>query len=95
MPYIMWREGGPWERGVPVICKWTRGALEAKRLRTAVRRCSRSVCFVAGDLFDEGKWCNDREFNYHMARFSKMFRRGLHNNMHILVGNHDVGFHSM
>ncbi|KAI0225636.1 Metallophosphoesterase 1 [Lamellibrachia satsuma] len=66
-----------------------------RSFQTALTLFNPEAVFVLGDLFDEGKWCNDREFNYHVARFSRMFRRGLHNNMHILVGNHDVGFHSM
>lgn len=65
-----------------------------RSFQTALTLFNPEAIFVLGDLFDEGKWCSDREFKYYVARFSKMFHRSSHNNMHILVGNHDIGFHS-
>lgn len=51
--------------------------------------------FVAGDLFDEGKWCDDSEFNYHASRFRSMFAVPDGTQLHVLSGNHDEGFHYM
>ncbi|KAK3598876.1 hypothetical protein CHS0354_036178 [Potamilus streckersoni] len=51
------------------------------------------VVFILGDLLDEGKWCSDREFNFHVQRFQQMFRTPFGTKTHIVVGNHDIGFH--
>ncbi|BFZ13501.1 hypothetical protein BsWGS_16540 [Bradybaena similaris] len=51
--------------------------------------------FVLGDLFDEGKWCDDSEFNYHASRFRSMFAVPDGTQLHVLSGNHDEGFHYM
>ncbi|XP_070198689.1 metallophosphoesterase 1-like [Littorina saxatilis] len=53
------------------------------------------VVFVLGDLLDEGKWCNDEEFQYHVQRFNSMFTVPASTQRHLLVGNHDVGYHYM
>ena len=49
----------------------------------------------AGDLFDEGKWCSDQEFENHVARFKKMFRHADSIDLQVVAGNHDLGFHYM
>ena len=51
------------------------------------------LCVCGGDLFDEGKWCSDSEFQHHVARFHKMFRTPSTTRLHAVVGNHDIGFH--
>ncbi|XP_059160800.1 metallophosphoesterase 1-like isoform X2 [Physella acuta] len=53
------------------------------------------VVFVLGDLLDEGKWCDDEEFLYHVARFKSMFAVPKGTQLHVLSGNHDEGFHYM
>ena len=50
---------------------------------------------VSGDLLDEGKWCGDNEFQYHVERFNAMFSVPSGTQRHLVVGNHDVGFHYM
>lgn len=47
---------------------------------------------IAGDIFDEGKWANQKQYEDYVERFTKMFPT---NNPYVLVGNHDVGFHYM
>ncbi|KAK0051537.1 metallophosphoesterase 1 [Biomphalaria pfeifferi] len=53
------------------------------------------VVFVLGDLLDEGKWCGDEEFNYHVTRFKSMFAVPEGTELHVVSGNHDEGFHEM
>ena len=53
------------------------------------------LSLFSGDLFDEGKWCSDEEFKYHVERFKKMFRVSSNNKLQVVVGNHDIGFHSV
>jgi metallophosphoesterase superfamily enzyme len=48
-----------------------------------------------GDLFDEGKWCSDAEFQDYIHRFEQMFRVPGNTQMQVVVGNHDIGFHYM
>lgn len=56
---------------------------------------SPDAVFILGDIFDEGKWASDKEFNEHVQRFRKMFPHSTDTAMQVLVGNHDVGFHYM
>lgn len=53
------------------------------------------VVFILGDLLDEGKWCSDEEFNYHVKRFKSMFKVPTGTQVHVVDGNHDIGFHYM
>ncbi|PVD20502.1 hypothetical protein C0Q70_18658 [Pomacea canaliculata] len=53
------------------------------------------IVFVLGDLLDEGKWCDDEEFLNHVERFNTMFSVPSGTQRHVVVGNHDVGFHYM
>ena len=50
---------------------------------------------VSGDLLDEGKWCGDSEFREHVERFNTMFSVPSGTQRHLVVGNHDIGFHYM
>lgn len=51
------------------------------------------MCYLAGDLFDEGKWCTEKEFDEYVERFYKLFRVPEGTAMYTVVGNHDIGFH--
>lgn len=51
--------------------------------------------FVLGDLFDEGKWCSDAEFDYHVNRFKRKFQTPENTDLVVVAGNHDIGFHYM
>ncbi|KAK3769505.1 hypothetical protein RRG08_027074 [Elysia crispata] len=53
------------------------------------------IVFVLGDLFDEGKWCDDNEFYYHASRFRSMFAVPEGTDLYVVAGNHDEGFHYM
>lgn len=49
--------------------------------------------FVLGDLFDEGMKSSDEDWQYHLKRFRKMFKHSSDLQFHVVVGNHDIGFH--
>ncbi|KAJ8303038.1 hypothetical protein KUTeg_019434 [Tegillarca granosa] len=66
-----------------------------RSFQTAMMIHSPDVVFILGDLLDEGKWCSQLEFQYHVSRFHKMFQTPAGVHTEILVGNHDVGFHYM
>jgi len=63
-------------------------------LSTTVLHGDVSECF-SGDLFDEGKWCSDSEFQHHVSRFHRMFHTPSTTQLYAVVGNHDIGFHYM
>jgi len=50
---------------------------------------------ASGDLFDEGKWCSDSEFQRYVSKFHKMFHTPSTTQLYAVVGNHDIGFHYM
>lgn len=52
-----------------------------------------SFSSAAGDLFDEGKWCQAEEFVEYVARFHRLFAVPDDSHVLIAVGNHDIGFH--
>ena len=47
--------------------------------------------WILGDVFDEGQWVNEKQFSEYVKRFHRLFPT---KNPHVVVGNHDVGFHS-
>ena len=49
--------------------------------------------YCLGDIFDEGKWANQKQYENYVERFTQMFPANSPH--HVLVGNHDVGFHYM
>ncbi|ESN91680.1 hypothetical protein HELRODRAFT_189769 [Helobdella robusta] len=51
------------------------------------------VVFILGDLFDEGKWCSDAEFQYYVNRFRSKFSTPERTRLYVVAGNHDMGFH--
>lgn len=46
-----------------------------------------------GDVFDEGKWCSDDEFQRYLHRFYDLFQMGDDQELRVVAGNHDMGFH--
>lgn len=49
--------------------------------------------FFPGDLFDEGKWCPQKEFDDYIERFNVLFKVPDGTTMYAVVGNHDIGYH--
>ncbi|EFX70884.1 hypothetical protein DAPPUDRAFT_60800 [Daphnia pulex] len=59
----------------------------------AITLHSPKAVFFLGDIFDEGKWANQNQYEDYVERFTQLFPS---NSPHyVLVGNHDVGFHYM
>jgi len=53
-----------------------------------------SHVFFLGDLFDEGQWCSDQEWGYYVKRFHSLFpMEEAERRVHVVPGNHDMGFH--
>uniref|UniRef100_A0A0K2USL0 Metallophosphoesterase 1like [Nasonia vitripennis] n=1 Tax=Lepeophtheirus salmonis TaxID=72036 RepID=A0A0K2USL0_LEPSM len=63
-----------------------------RSFQTAVQLFSPDAIFILGDIFDEGKWCSDREFEYYKERFNSLFYVNKEK-LFVLQGNHDIGFH--
>lgn len=51
------------------------------------------VIFFLGDIYDEGKWCDEYEFYRYRQRFSSLFATQEDQSVVVVAGNHDVGFH--
>ena len=59
------------------------------------KSCNTLSFIFLGDLFDEGKWCSDAEFQDYVRRYHEMFYTPFHTDTKVVVGNHDIGFHYM
>ncbi|KAJ8042137.1 Metallophosphoesterase 1 [Holothuria leucospilota] len=64
-----------------------------RSFQTAVMLFQPDAVFILGDVTDEGKWENQEQFNETMARFAKMFSVPDYVELHVVAGNHDIGFH--
>ncbi|RVE48804.1 hypothetical protein evm_006578 [Chilo suppressalis] len=73
--------------------KWRREWQMHRGFQTAMTLHHPDAVFVLGDLFDEGKWCPEKEFNNYVDRFHKLFKVPEGTTMYAVVGNHDIGFH--
>lgn len=52
------------------------------------------IIFILGDVFDEGKWVNDKQFQEYLNRYLRIFNtHGSDSKLYSIVGNHDIGFH--
>lgn len=73
--------------------KWRREWQMHRAFQTAMTLHRPDLVFVLGDLFDEGKWCSEKEFEEYVERFHKIFKIPDGTTMYAVVGNHDIGFH--
>ncbi|KAJ2953794.1 hypothetical protein O0L34_g1422 [Tuta absoluta] len=73
--------------------KWRREWQMQRAFQAAITLHRPEVVFVLGDLFDEGNWCGSKEFKDYVERFKRMFAVPADTKMHLVVGNHDIGFH--
>lgn len=64
-----------------------------RAFQTAMAIHKPDVVFVLGDLFDEGLWCSEQEFDYYVNRFNDLFEVPSGTRIFVVVGNHDIGFH--
>lgn len=51
------------------------------------------MLFLIGDLFDEGLWSSERDFNSYVETFKYLFSVPSDVQLYAIVGNHDIGFH--
>jgi len=49
--------------------------------------------FLIGDLFDEGLWSSEQDFNSYVQTFKYLFSVPPEIQLYTVVGNHDIGFH--
>ncbi|XP_065332755.1 metallophosphoesterase 1 [Cloeon dipterum] len=64
-----------------------------RAFQSAVTLHKPDIVFVLGDVFDEGLWSSETEFNNYVARFRTLFSVPDNTELHVVVGNHDIGFH--
>lgn len=85
--HLLGSRNGDW------LDKWRREWQMHRAFQTAMTLHKPDVVFVLGDLFDEGKWCSEKEFSDYVERYNKMFQVPEGTAMYSIVGNHDIGFH--
>ncbi|XP_013133536.1 PREDICTED: metallophosphoesterase 1 [Papilio polytes] len=64
-----------------------------RAFQTAMTIHQPEIIFVLGDLFDEGKWCTQKEFDENVKTFFNLFKVPDGTTMYFVAGNHDIGFH--
>ncbi|XP_045539671.1 metallophosphoesterase 1 [Papilio machaon] len=74
--------------------KWRREFQMHQAFQAIVTIHKPDVVFVLGDLFDEGEWTNEKQFQDYVDRFHKLFKLPDDIKMHVVAGNHDIGFHN-
>lgn len=64
-----------------------------RTFQTAMTYFKPEVVFFLGDLFDEGQWDSEEEFEQDVNRFRRMFLVDKSTRTYVVAGNHDIGFH--
>ena len=64
-----------------------------RSFQTSVQLLSPNIVIVLGDLFDEGQWASDQDFEVYVNRFYDLFGVDSNIKLMVVVGNHDIGFH--
>ncbi|XP_071780439.1 metallophosphoesterase 1 [Centroberyx gerrardi] len=64
-----------------------------RAFQTALWLLRPEIVFILGDIFDEGKWSSQKDWEDDVRRFHRMFRHSTDTELVVLVGNHDIGFH--
>ncbi|XP_067624953.1 metallophosphoesterase 1 homolog isoform X2 [Eurosta solidaginis] len=64
-----------------------------RSFQATIRLFAPDVVFVLGDLFDEGDFVDNREFERFVQRFHRLFSTPSGVPIISAVGNHDIGFH--
>ncbi|KAJ2947911.1 hypothetical protein O0L34_g9702 [Tuta absoluta] len=75
------------------VDKWRREWQMHRAFQTIISLHNPDVVFVLGDIFDEGQYATDDQFDKYVEGFYDKFYVPDHIKMFILVGNHDIGFH--
>ncbi|KAI5743349.1 hypothetical protein M8J77_017172 [Diaphorina citri] len=64
-----------------------------KTFQTAVALHQPEHIFVLGDLLDEGQYVGGEDFDNYVRRFYSLFSTPDGTELHVVPGNHDMGFH--
>lgn len=64
-----------------------------KTFQTAVALHQPEHIFVLGDLLDEGQYVGEADFESYVSRFHSLFSTPKETQVHVVPGNHDMGFH--
>lgn len=64
-----------------------------RAFQTAMTIFQPNLVIFLGDLFDEGKWVSEKEFDTYVQRFHLLFNVPDGVKVVAVVGNHDIGFH--
>ncbi|KAI6182223.1 Metallophosphoesterase 1 [Aphelenchoides bicaudatus] len=64
-----------------------------RSFQTSISLLKPDAVFFLGDLFDEGQWGNDEQFDKYADRFNDLFYMPEDVKRFTVMGNHDVGFH--
>ncbi|EEC01821.1 cell division control protein/DNA repair exonuclease, putative, partial [Ixodes scapularis] len=64
-----------------------------RTFQTALTLQNPHVVAFLGDVFDEGQWSSDKQFDTYMERFWELFYIPRGTKMLVVAGNHDIGFH--
>lgn len=64
-----------------------------KTFQTAVTLHQPEHIFILGDLLDEGQYVGEADFQHYVSRFYSLFSTPEDIEVHVVPGNHDMGFH--
>lgn len=64
-----------------------------RSFQTAIQLFEPDVVLILGDIFDEGNWVNDRQFDEYVGRFKSIFEVPATTKLYAIHGNHDINFH--
>ncbi|XP_043665973.1 metallophosphoesterase 1 [Vespula pensylvanica] len=64
-----------------------------RAFQTSITIHKPDIIFILGDIFDEGDWSNDKEFDNYISRFHSLFSVSNDIRLFTMAGNHDIGFH--
>ncbi|XP_025414229.1 metallophosphoesterase 1 isoform X2 [Sipha flava] len=65
----------------------------SRAFQTAIKIHKPELIFILGDLFDEGLWSSEADFNSYVKTFKYLFSVPQGIELYAVVGNHDIGFH--
>lgn len=64
-----------------------------RAFQTAMNLHKPHAVFILGDVTDEGEYCSEEEFDQYITRFQRLFSVPAKTRLHVVAGNHDIGFH--
>lgn len=67
--------------------------LHFRSFQTANQIFKPDIVLILGDLFDEGNWVSDKDFESYVERFKSNFYVSDPTRIYYTQGNHDVNFH--